>query len=139
MNDTDKYTSQQKRERQIAQSTLIDYQIYATLAEREKDSAFEEVFSELAYIAKDSFNFWGRKANVRGDEVARPVYVFMSILVRYVIGAERTARYIVHRTKRSIERYRVSCPNCLTEKEIKEIRAMTTRSVAVIDVLKRHE
>ena len=132
MNDIVKDTNNTLRERAIAESSLVDYQVYLALGEREKNPLYQELFTELAQVAKENFSFWGRRANYRGDEASRPIVVFMLIFLRRLIGAKQTARYIVSREKAKISRYEVYCVDCLDADEKKAITAMITRSFAVI-------
>lgn len=132
MNDTDKSKYRQKHERSLAKSALVDYQIYLALGEREHDPVYRELFTELAQVAKEHFNFWGRKANQRGDAASKPLFVFFCIVLRRLLGARRTARFIVGRERAKIDRFEVYCVDCLDTDEKKAINAMIARSLSVI-------
>jgi hypothetical protein len=126
------------REDFFVDRALHDYELYAALAERERDPELRTLFSNLAHTFRDIFDFWQRKSpeyKTRA-QVSRGEVLCCRAL-RTCFGPAALAKYLVSREKRAIDQYLDYCATCASAEERSAMETFIDRLRAIIEQIKQ--
>lgn len=104
-----------------------DADVYAFLAQRERDTIVRDAFRSLADIAAEQRAYFAARGEVlpaRGLSFHARLYFRV---LRTLLGAPLLARHILAVNERHVQRYRAYCATCASEEERKALDAFAER------------